>query len=66
MLAAMIYRPGQMTARAPGGCWTCSKFHGEVLAGGAHITCRQKPMQPRVIASPVAGCAFWVREPGAD
>jgi hypothetical protein len=66
MLAAMIYRPGQTTARARGGGWTCARFFGEIVASGAHVKCRQSPAQPRVIASPAAGCAFWMREPGTD
>jgi len=66
MLPAMIYRPSQTATANRGGCWTCSSFHGEQVAHGAHVICRQRNDQPRVIASPAAGCAFWCRELGAD
>jgi hypothetical protein len=65
-LPSMQYKPGQMTAAAPGGCWTCRHFLGELVARGAHVRCRQRADQPRVIATPSAGCAYWGREPGAD
>jgi hypothetical protein len=65
-LPGLQYRPAQMTVVAPGGCWTCRHFLGELVARGAHVTCRQRADHPRVIASPGAGCAFWMREPGAD
>lgn len=66
-LHGMQYRPAQMTATAPGGCWTCSHFLGEIIARGAHVKCRQRADQPRVIATPAAGgCAVLKREPGTD
>jgi hypothetical protein len=64
-LAPLIYRPGQMAALAPGGCWTCAAFHGELLAGGVHVVCRRE-LRPGVIATPAAGCAFWERAAGVD
>jgi hypothetical protein len=65
-LAPLIYRPGQMAAHAPGGCWTCVHYRGELVARGAHTVCRQVPDRPNVIASPRGGCAFWEREVGSD
>ena len=65
-LAPLIYRPGQMSAPAPGGCRTCSHFHGELVARGVHVICRRESVARGVIATPAAGCAFWQREPGAD
>jgi hypothetical protein len=65
-LALLIYRPSQMVALAPGGCWTCAHFHGELVAHGVHVICRRESVMPGVIATPAAGCAFWLREPGAD
>ena len=65
-LAPLIYRPGQMAGPALGGCWTCSHFHGELVARGVHVVCRRESVMPGVIATPAAGCAFWIREPGSD
>ncbi len=65
-LPSMQYRTAQMSAMAPGGCSTCAYFLGELVADSAHITCRQRAEQPRVIAIPQSGCAFWLREPGSD
>jgi len=64
-LAPLIYRPGQTAAVAPGGCWTCQHFHGELVARGVHVVCRHDEL-PAVIAQPTNGCAFWIREPGTD
>jgi hypothetical protein len=65
-LPAMIYRPGQTAAPSPGGRWSCARFEGEVVAGGVHAVCRQRPEQLAIVARPRDGCAFWMREPGAD
>jgi hypothetical protein len=65
-LAPLIYRPGQMAAVAPGGCWVCVHFTGDVVANGVHVVCQREAPIVGVIASPAAGCAFWQREPGAD
>jgi hypothetical protein len=61
----LIYRPGQTAAPCLGGCWTCSHFHGEVVARGAHVVCRRAGLR-QVTANPAAGCAFHQREPGVD
>lgn len=65
MLPSMIYRPGQTATVAMGGCWTCSHFHGERVAHGVHVVCQRGGLR-QVQAIPAAGCAFHLREPGAD
>jgi hypothetical protein len=65
-LAPLQYRPGQMVVLAPGGCWVCVHFHGELVAGGVHVVCEREAPIVGVIAAPAAGCAFWSREPGSD
>jgi len=48
-----------------GGCWTCTHWYGETCAEGYHTVCHG-PHSPAVIADPDMGCAFWMREIGAD
>ena len=45
------------------GCFTCTHFQGRFLA--AHLVCEHRG-GVQVIGSPKMGCAFWLREPGAD
>jgi hypothetical protein len=49
----------------PGGCWTCTHWHGETAGGGRHAVCR-KDAQPLILGQPDYGCSAWEREPGAD
>jgi hypothetical protein len=65
-LPAPQYHPGQMAALAPGGCWVCQHYHGEVVAHGIHTICEREAPLIGVIAAPAAECAHWTREPGAD
>jgi hypothetical protein len=44
------------------GCWTCTNFHGNFYAD--HLLCEDRGRQ--VIGVPAMGCAFWMREIGAD
>lgn len=46
-----------------GGCWTCAHYR-QAVADGAHVLCGHDGQS--VKARPDNGCAFWVREPGAD
>jgi hypothetical protein len=46
------------------GCWTCTSFQGQFFGG--HVLCEREPRWPRVVGVPRDGCAFWIREPGAD
>jgi len=62
---ARTLRPHHVTAtRARArGRFTCTWFQGRHLAD--HLVCEQRdPVQ--VIGSPIAGCAYWQREPGSD
>jgi hypothetical protein len=45
------------------GCWTCTNFHGSFYAD--HLLCERDHAR-QVIGSPRDGCAFWMREIGAD
>lgn len=54
--------PAYKGARARG-CMTCAHWHGEFHSG--HVVCRSRP-QPQVIGRAELGCAYWMREPGAD
>jgi len=45
------------------GCWTCTHFHGNFSSG--HVLC-ERTKSPQVIGVPAMGCAFWMREIGAD
>lgn len=48
---------------APRQCWHCQYWGGWV----AEIHCRcTRPNGVPIMATPATGCAFWVREPGAD
>lgn len=49
----------------PGGCFTCTHFHGEVTGGGRHPVCN-RVARPLVMGQPDIGCCSWEREPGAD
>lgn len=50
----------------PGGCWTCTHFHGETEGGGRHAMCRRDEKHPLVLGQPDFGCSSWEREVGAD
>jgi len=50
-------RPGREVA------WTCQHFHGQFCA--SHLLC-QRDNGRRVIGEPAMGCAFWMRDSGAD
>jgi hypothetical protein len=65
VVPAQIYRPGQTAVPCRGGCRTCEHFHGEWMARGVHVVCRQGGRR-QVQADPGAGCAFHQRAPGAD
>lgn len=45
------------------GCFTCSYFRGQVKA--VHVVC-ERFERDRVIGDARIGCAYWMREPGAD
>ncbi len=45
-------------------CWHCQSFGGLVYQGTA-ARCLRQGGTP-IAAQPRYGCAFWVREPGAD
>ena len=45
------------------GCLTCAHLRGNFY--GAHLVCEQRA-KPQVIGRPDLGCAYWMREPGAD
>ena len=44
-------------------CWTCVNFHGRFY--GDHPLC-ERDHGRQVIGVPAQGCAFWMREIGAD
>ncbi len=64
VVTAISNRPGQVDARAPGGCPTCAHFLGEKLALSTHVVCRRGPRR-QLQANLRHGCAFWIREQGA-
>ncbi len=45
-------------------CWHCRHFGGLLYQGTAALCLR--PGACAVTAQPVTGCAFWIRETGAD
>jgi hypothetical protein len=45
------------------GCYTCAHFHGRFFC--EHVVCEQRA-RVQLIAQPKLGCAYWMREPGAD
>jgi len=53
-------------SRNPGGCWTCTHFHGETSDEGRRPYCRRDPQFPISPSFPDDGCSSWLREPGAD
>lgn len=50
----------------PGGCWTCTHWHGETTDQGRRPYCRREPDHKIAPAFPDEGCGSWVREVGAD
>jgi hypothetical protein len=48
----------------PRPCWHCVSF-GAMVYGGSAAWCSRPGVAP-VQAQPATGCAFWVREVGAD
>lgn len=50
--------------RTAGPCWWCHYFDG-FEPGGVHALC-SRPAACRVVAQPANGCAFYLREVGAD
>lgn len=58
------HRADASPARARG-CYTCTFFLGQYFGG--HVVCeRDAPVRESVVGQPLAACAFWMREPGAD
>ena len=56
---------GHSTPSSTGGpCWHCTQFAGLVYAGSA-ARCTMSP-GTKVRSMPASGCAFWLREIGAD
>jgi hypothetical protein len=51
-------------ASTPRPCWHCAHFVGLIYAGSA-ARCGL-PLKASVVATPSTGCAFWLREVGAD
>ena len=45
------------------GCFTCTHFLARFYA--EHLLCERNRGR-QVIGQPLAGCAFWMREPGSD
>ncbi|OXC91045.1 hypothetical protein BMR85_007565 [Achromobacter sp. KAs 3-5] len=53
-------------SQRPGGCWTCTHWHGETTDQGRRPYCRREPAYKIAPAYPDEGCGSWVREIGAD
>ncbi|OZI21474.1 hypothetical protein CAL26_21275 [Bordetella genomosp. 9] len=52
------------TAHRPGGCWTCTHWHGQTTGNGSHAVCTYRG--PIIVGNADVGCVYWEREPGAD
>jgi len=63
-MATLQFQPhAQTTGARKRGCFTCTHFHGRLMA--QHVICEYRG-SIQVIGSPQMGCAYWEREPGAD
>ena len=62
MVAPLLHFSPHLAVPRP--CWHCTSFGG-MLYGGTAARC-DRPGGTPVQAGPATGCAFWVREVGAD